>query len=432
MHSYLPAAFAVVALLGLAIVQYQLLHSGIQLERQRFEQKVYAALQEVEQEANHRSNLRRQARRLRLQDSQPLAMPEQMLPQRVTDTLAAILTESLAHQGLHFPLHFSLVEDFLGHAIAGEPFQGAARGKQWATYSHRMRGLIQQECGCNLVLHLQVEQLFGLLRKRLNYLLLPSIGFLLILLASLFYLARTLNRQRQLARVRNDLINNLAHELKTPTFSISLLSKLLRQSIETGQPEKSGAYLNLIERENGHTKGHIEKVLELASLENGRYQLALREGRLHLALESIVPQYRLRIGEQNGSLDCRLEASEDAVLMDEAHLCNAVRNLLDNAVKYSGGSPVIGICTENRGHAILVSVTDQGPGIAPEHQKKVFSKFYRAPGNSAVKGFGLGLNYVAVIARAHHGKVSLESSPGKGSRFILEIPLAGRNRGQTT
>ncbi len=424
MRNYLPAVLAVVALLGLAIVQYRLLQSGIQLERERFGQKVYLALEEVEQAINHDFRLRQQARRLQQQGRRPLAVPEMALPQVVTDTLARLLEESLARQGLQFPLHFSLVEDFLGNTIAGEVFRGAARGSEWATYSHRLRGLILQECNCNLVLHLQVKQRFGLLRKRLNYLLLPSLIFLLVLLGALVLLIRTLNRQRRLSRVMNDFINNLAHELKTPAFSISLLARLLRQALKTGQPGKSDTYLSLIEQENERMKGQVEKILELASLESGRCQLELQEGRIHPILETLAGQYRIQAEARGGSFTCRLEAAMDTVNVDAGRLQDAVQNLLDNALKYSAGPPVIGLYTRNRGASILISATDRGAGIAPELQKRIFEKFFRAPGAPAVKGFGLGLSYVAEIVRAHNGKVSLESSPGRGSRFTLEIPLA--------
>lgn len=430
MKNYFPAILAVMSLMGLSIIQYQLLRSGIQLEKQRFERQVYAALQEVDQGVNHNTRLRQQILRLQHQRFEPLAIPEQALPQRVTDTLFAMLRAGLSHHGLGFPFHFSLAEDFLGNTIAGEPFQGVGQDKKMATYSHRLRGLLQQECNCNLVLHLQVEQLFGLLRKRLNYLLAPSVAFLLVLFAALFLLVRNLNRQKQLGRVKNDFINNLAHELKTPAFSISLLSKLLRQALQTGSAEKTEGYLMLIEQENEQIKGHIEKVLELASLENTRYQLELKDGHLHPLLEVVAAPYRFKAGQTGGSLDCSLEAANDQIRMDEVHLRNAIQNLLDNALKYSPGAPAVGLHTRNTDRAILVLVTDQGAGIAPVHQQRIFEKFYRGHPNLGVKGFGLGLSYVQEIIRAHHGKVSLESTLGQGSCFTLEIPLAGGSNGR--
>jgi two-component system, OmpR family, phosphate regulon sensor histidine kinase PhoR len=425
MRNQILAATAVAALLGLAIVQYQLLRAGIQLEGQRFEREIYGILQEAEQNINHRGLLRQQIQRLQRQGSMPLASPEWLLPRMVEDSLRQLVAAGSAARGLDFPYRITLAEDFLSNPLAGAPFAGVGQEARWETYSLRLGGILQQECHCNLVLHLQVEQTLGLLLRRLQYILVPSAVFLLLLLGLLLLLLRTLQRQERLARAKNDFINNLAHELKTPAFSISLLAKLLRQGLHTGSREKSEEYLALLEQENEQIKTQIEKVLELASLESARYPMELRPARLHPLLASVAAHYRLRAESLGGSLSCRFAAEQDMVQMDEGHLRNILQNLLDNAVKYSSAPPVIELATANKGGKALIAVSDRGPGIAPEHQRRIFDKFYRVPNGQAIKGFGLGLNYAREAVRAQGGDIRLESAPGKGSTFFVELPLAG-------
>jgi len=424
MRNQILAAAAVAALLGLAIVQYQLLRAGIQLERQRFEREVYSILQETEQNLNHRSLLRQQIRRLQRQGSAPLAAPEWLLPRMVEDSLRQLIAVAAAARGLDFPYRIALAEDFLSNPLVGAPFAGVGQEARWETYSLRLGGVLQQECNCSLVLHLQVEQTLGLLLRRLHYILVPSAVFLLLLLGLLLLLLRTLQRQERLARAKNDFINNLAHELKTPAFSISLLAKLLRQGLHSGKHAKSEEYLALLEQENEQIKAQVEKVLELASLESARYPMELRPGPLHPLLESVAAHYRLRAESLGGSLACRFEAEQDMVQMDEGHLRNILQNLLENALKYSSGPPAIELATANQAGKALIAVSDRGPGIAPEHQRRIFDKFYRVPNGLAVKGFGLGLNYAREAVRAQGGDLRLESALGKGSTFIVELPLA--------
>lgn len=424
MRNQILAALAVAALLGLAIVQYQLLRAGIQLERQRFDRDAYGILQDVEQNINHRGLLRQQIRRLQRQGSLPLTSPEWLLPRMVEDSLRALFTEVAAARGLDFRYQFALAEDFMSNPLAGAPFAGVGQKAKRETYSLRLGGAMQQECNCSLVLHLQVEHLTGLLLRRLNYILAPSVLFLLLLLGTLLLLLHALKRQEQLGRAKNDFINNLAHELKTPAFSISLLAKLLRQGLRGGNGEKNEAYLTLLEQENEQIKTQVEKVLELASLESTRYPMQLRPSRLHPLLESVAAHHRLRAERLGGSLSLRLHAECDIALADEGHLRNVMQNLLDNAIKYSAGPPAIEIATAATGSQLVIAISDQGPGIAPEHQQRIFEKFYRVPNGRAIKGFGLGLSYVREALRAQGGSIRLESTPGKGSTFLIALPLA--------
>jgi two-component system phosphate regulon sensor histidine kinase PhoR len=225
--------------------------------------------------------------------------------------------------------------------------------------------------------------------------------------------------------VKNDFINNLTHELKTPVFSISLLTKVFKEHLKQNKTEKLEAYLDLLEKENTKLKGHIDKVLELASLENGKYNLQKEPCDFHELINDAVAGFSLKLEAQQGKLQKTFQAMSTKLAIDRTHFKNVIQNLLDNAIKYSKGQPDIQIFTQSDQHKLSIMVSDKGIGIAPEHQRHLFDKFYRVTNGNIhpVKGFGLGLSYVKYIVEAHGGSISVDSKKDEGATFTLEIPF---------
>jgi signal transduction histidine kinase len=282
---------------------------------------------------------------------------------------------------------------------------------------------LKAELSCNRALHLDVPSLFTYLLGELDYLLWPSVACLLVIYAGLVFLIRTLRREERLNKIKNEFINNLTHELKTPSFSISLSSKMALEQLASGNPDKAREYLQIIRQENEKMKVQVEKVLELASLQSGRYKLNKSEIQLRKVIDEVLAEYSPALGQSK--IELRIGGGLQSIIADEAHFKNVLRNLLDNAIKYGGEQVDILVEVSRENHFAKMSVSDSGPGIPTAHQKAVFDKFYRVPqaDGHKVKGFGLGLSYVKQIVEVHGGKVLLESRPGQGTTVTSWWPL---------
>ncbi len=249
----------------------------------------------------------------------------------------------------------------------------------------------------------------------------------IVLIAVLIFFAYVINvilRQKKLSEIKNDFINNMTHELKTPISTIALASDVLMQNgIETN-PEKLKNYARIIKDENQRLQNQVERVLQIARLEKDELEMNKQQFDLHELIELAVPTIEMNFAEKELKISVNLKATNAMLRGDEMHITNVIFNLLDNAAKYGGASPEIDIETHQTEKGIFLSVSDKGPGIAKEQQKDIFEKFYRiSTGNvHDVKGFGLGLHYVRTIVDAHEGKIKLNSKVGEGSQFELFFP----------
>lgn len=244
--------------------------------------------------------------------------------------------------------------------------------------------------------------------------------FLLILVLAGFAII-DLSKQKKLAEVKADFINNMTHELQTPIANISLASEVLRKGSTKFSSEKSAHYADIIYQESQRLKFQVEQVLQAAMMEKGEIEWKKREVNLNSIIEKVVKIFQVRVQDRQGKINARLDASRPLILGDQLHLANILYSLLDNADKYSPNSPEITVSTRNSDNGILVSVADKGIGISKEVQQYIFEKFYRAASGDVhdVKGFGLGLTYVREVMNAHEGRVSVFSEVNHGSVFEL-------------
>ncbi|WP_298362199.1 sensor histidine kinase KdpD [Runella sp.] len=243
---------------------------------------------------------------------------------------------------------------------------------------------------------------------------------LLVLLAVCFfgYALFVILRQKQLTEVQQDFINNMTHELQTPIATIRIAADVLNTPAIKDQPERLKKYTGIVKEEALRLQNQVETVLNMAKAEKNKLPLTIEWLDIHQIASSLSNKYE-------NNLTLHLNAPEPYVHVDRFHLTNAISNLIDNAFKYTPANPDIHLETSSQNGIVTVSVKDNGIGIAPEHQRKVFSKFYRVPTGNIhnVKGFGIGLSYVQQIAKAHGWKLQLNSEIGKGSEFKILIPL---------
>lgn len=249
---------------------------------------------------------------------------------------------------------------------------------------------------------------------------------LILVVLSCFYIAvSTIVKQKQLADIKNDFINNMTHEFKTPISTISLATQMLQDDAISASPSMFKRYLGIIRDENKRLGSQVEKVLQTAQMERGDVQLKLKTVDVHEIIEKVLENISPQIELREGIIDLDLQAETTEIEADEVHLTNIIFNLLDNANKYSPEKPEITIATKNTEKGISITIKDKGIGMSKESLKNIFEKFYRVPTGNLhdVKGFGLGLSYVKKMVEEHQGRINVRSKLGEGSEFEVILPV---------
>lgn len=253
-----------------------------------------------------------------------------------------------------------------------------------------------------------------------------SISLLLILavIYAFYFTVNTIQKQKKLSEIKNDFINNMTHELKTPISTIQLACEALMDS-DMQQPESKEAFVNIINQENKRLGGLVETVLKTAILDQGKLHLKYERFDLLDQINKVVNNFALKIKQEKGVINVDTELVQMLIEGDSQHLTNVFQNLIDNAIKYSIDAPIININATKTNESFIVRVKDNGIGINKDNQAKIFDKLYRVPTGDVhnVKGFGLGLNYVKSIVEKHGGIVSVKSALGKGSIFKIVLPI---------
>jgi two-component system phosphate regulon sensor histidine kinase PhoR len=252
-----------------------------------------------------------------------------------------------------------------------------------------------------------------------------SIVLILTIILSFSYTIFTIFRQKKLSEMKNDFINNMTHEFKTPISTISLACEALKDKDIQKTKGVSNTYINMIDEENNRLKSMAERILQSAKLERDNIALNKEEVDVHEIIRESIKNIQLQVEKKAGQVIMELNAERHIFQADKVHFTNIIFNLLDNANKYSPVTPQLKITTENSYSGIIISIEDNGIGISKTDKNKVFDKLYRVPTGNIhnVKGFGLGLSYVKAIVEAHGGKIGLESELNKGTKFIITLPF---------
>ncbi|MBO4826889.1 MAG: HAMP domain-containing histidine kinase [Prevotella sp.] len=257
--------------------------------------------------------------------------------------------------------------------------------------------------------------------------MIPSIVFTIVLLITFIFTIVTIFRQKRYTEIKNDFINNMTHELKTPIASISLAAQMMNDESVTKSPAMMNHLGTVINDESKRLRFLVEKVLQMSMFDRKTASFKKKELDLNEMLESIAGTFSLRVEHAGGKIYTEIEAVDSAIYVDEVHFQNAITNLMDNAVKYKKEEVPLNIYikTWNANDRLYFSIRDTGQGIKKENLKKIFDKFYRVhTGNRHdAKGFGLGLAYVKKIIDLHDGEIKVESDYGKGTKFTVSLPI---------
>ena len=257
-----------------------------------------------------------------------------------------------------------------------------------------------------------------------NILILAAVFILVIILAFASALYQLI-RQKQISEIKTDFINNMTHEFKTPIATINLALDAIKNPKIINDQEKILRYADMIRQENKRMHGQVENVLRISKLEKNQLDLSSNVINFHDVVEDALTHVELIVKDKQGYIQLHLDAEQKEIMGNRFHLTNVIVNMLDNAIKYTDEAPKIDIYTEIAGNNIILKIKDQGIGMSKSVQKNVFDKFYREQKGNIhdVKGHGLGLSYVKNIVEHHHGSVYVESEKGKGSTFIVKLPL---------
>ncbi|MEM1320213.1 MAG: HAMP domain-containing sensor histidine kinase [Bacteroidota bacterium] len=262
-----------------------------------------------------------------------------------------------------------------------------------------------------------------LLRRMVPHILFSIFLFSCISLA-FFLVYRSLRQQRQLTQLKNDLISNISHELKTPITTVGVAIEALRSFDALQEPERTKEYLDISKNELGRLSILIDKVLKMTSFEQTEMDLALEPVELQELLREIQASMKLQVEKFAAQLRFRSTGTAFTIKGDRIHLTSVIYNLIDNALKYSLQNPTIHIALKDDNEQVIISVRDEGIGIAKEYKDKIFEKFFRIPTGDThnVKGHGLGLSYVANVVQKHSGRIEVDSQAGQGTCFTIYFP----------
>ncbi|MBK7215311.1 MAG: HAMP domain-containing histidine kinase [Bacteroidales bacterium] len=256
--------------------------------------------------------------------------------------------------------------------------------------------------------------------------LLVSLALVVIIIAAFAYSMFTIIRQRKLSELKNDFINNMTHEFKTPISTVSLACQALTDKDFPRSEDMYDTYIHIIEDENKRLGLMAEKILQTAILEKGKLNLRVETVDLHSLISDVIKNIAIQVEIRDGSITTDLKAGVSLIKADKMHISNVIYNLLDNANKYSPRKPLIHLSTSDSENGIVFRVKDNGIGISKVNQKKIFEKLYRVPTGDVhnVKGFGLGLSYVKFVVEKHGGTIQVESEISKGSTFTVILPYS--------
>ncbi|MEP0273565.1 sensor histidine kinase [Ekhidna sp.] len=425
----LVIGIATIALVGLSILQIHNLRSSLVTNKQIFLQKVDLASSKISDEFISSQYYAKELQSATFRISQT----DQLNDEKMDQTMRSVIDPKLEEHGIGIPYEYAIYQ----HKPVDEGFDfvmgddGSSLEFELASCinpQERGHGWSNLTCSAGGDLHLamffpsQDEYVFAQSQGAL----IMSIVFISLLIGCFAYTLIVIRKQKRLSLIKNDFINNLTHEFKTPIASISLATSMLKNDKSELEPRKKSNYLNLIELESKRLEGQVDKVLQIAMIDSGNFTLEKKPLDVHEVIERVVHSVQLMVSKRNGSIKLQLDATRSEVIADGTHLVNIIYNLIDNALKYTLDIPEILITTSDSPQGIEISIKDNGIGIGEEIQRYIFDKFYRAESGNIqnAKGFGLGLSYVKKIIEEHKGRIDLQSKLDQGSEFRLYFPFS--------
>ena len=343
-----------------------------------------------------------------------------------TIRLRNMLDAEFAKQGLHFPYEYAVLS---GRHVTGIASRRFNMGRDNIVIHYPLfKDLVREPY--DLVISVDRTHISGG-----AFTILKVLGLLFITILITIYLLTVLQafKHQQLVEMKNDFINNITHEFKTPIATINLVIDSMKNPAVLNNPDRLKDYLDIIKKENKHLLDQVEKILFLGKLEQNKILWRKELVDIYEIIENAVDQVEILLKKHNGHIEVDFDAEKTEVMGDPLFLLNMFVNLLDNAIKYSRNTPKIEIKTFNKNNFIVIKIKDNGVGMSKQVQNRIFEKFYRKPTGDlhSVRGHGIGLSFVKQVVDRMNGHIYVESEPGLGTEFTIYLPLADKT-GQET
>lgn len=355
--------------------------------------------------------------------TQPIDWKTLITPQ----ILDSLLTSEFRKNGLDILFEFAIYNTSIKSFVL-EKSGNYTRELLSTPYIYNLNFTGEQENNELLFLYFPDKNIF--IYKKTAGMILISLILIILIMMLFIYVIKVIVWQNRLSEMKNDFINNMTHEIKTPIATISLACEALHDPDIKHNDVLASSYLRVIRDENQRLAAIVEKILQNALIEKEDFRLNREKLNIHDLIQHVINNMAIHVEVKDGKIITHFDATRPFIFADKGHLTNVIANLLDNATKYTPRKPIITITTGNYPEGVTVAVSDNGIGISKEDQKKIFDKLYRVPTGNVhdVKGFGLGLSYVKTIVEQHGGKVTVESEPGHGSTFTIYLPFSGKSR----
>lgn len=331
-----------------------------------------------------------------------------------------ILMQEKSNFNISTPIEYAVVEPTSGKAVISS--EGFLR-KNEKTYKVEL--FPNDIMSPSPFLLVQFPQKNKFLLHSIQWLLLLSLLFTLIVMVAFYLTLKIILQQKKVSEVKNDFINNMTHELKTPIATISLATDAMARSIN----ESARGFTNIIKQESERMNKHVEQILQMARIDRNEFKIQPETIDINEFTRDVCDNQQIRVEELGGNFQFIPHSEPVLVQADPDHFANVLYNLIDNAIKYADKKPIITIKIKTKESFVFIHVKDDGIGMSKETMKHVFDKFYRATSGNIhnVKGFGLGLSYVKAVVTQHKGDILVKSELGKGSEFIVKLPLVTDN-----
>ena len=417
-HIWIVSTLALLALVGLLFIQFSWLQGMFKVQEERFDAQIQVVMQAVGSEFD--ASYDKQTLVHNLIDD-----PDELGKQQLGAEVRRLLDSVLHTKDLQMEFEFGLQScktnqfQFFSNPLLEENILAGAQTKLGSC-------AVRTENGKDDHLHL-----YTIYPRKSSFFLKQSSGaiasallFILVLGGAFVYTVITLLRQRKLSEMKSDFVNNLTHEFKTPIASITLAARTLKRLQEVSGSDKALNYVNLIDQEGKRLENHVDKVLQMATIDSGNFSLDRQRVNVPTLIREVLSSLRLQLERQQASVVTHFDDEASVIEADRVHLFNILYNLLDNAIKYCGQALRLELSIRQAPDHLSIEIQDNGPGIPLEIRERVFTQFYRPPSGNVhkVKGFGLGLYYVRRLVEAHGGTVSVSSQANQGSTFFLNFP----------
>jgi len=410
------------SVIGILFIQMSWINNAIKLKHEEFQRGVETALSQARKSIQSSFLYKSHSFFPNEESSQSYLKYNFTVQNNFTrDELKSIIDSNLKQNRVKEPFEFCITDFFKNIVFESDGFRVTDLHNALSRELSPKDSYSSQE-----TLYLIISEDKNQIIREMAWMIVASVVFTTIIILAFAVTVRTLFNQKKLSEIKSDFINNMTHELKTPLATISLAIDALTNERVIHDTSKIRIYSEMIKEENKRMNKQVEKILQAARLEKEEIKLNLQQMDAHAVISKVVDNLTLQIQEKSGTFRLKLDAPNHTIQADEVHFSNIIFNLLDNAMKYATNAPYIEVSTLNVKNGMLaIRIKDNGIGMDRETQARIFEKFYRAhTGNlHNVKGFGLGLSYVKAIVEAHDGTIRVESTPGKGSTFTIQMPV---------